>query len=239
MAPLVVANWKMHFGVEESTVFIKKFFSLQGKTSAELVIAPSFTALSAVGDMLKGSSIKLGAQDLYWEQDGAFTGAISPLQLRERGVSYVIVGHSERRQFFGETDIHVNKKVHAALSNHITPIVCVGETKLARSKGKGKTVVAKQIRAALKGIPDHKMVIAYEPLWSIGGGKADSPEDVADMLTIIRKEVGTGARILYGGSVDPKNAKRFAQHPEIQGFLVGSHSLVPATFSAIVSAFHP
>jgi triosephosphate isomerase len=208
-------------------------------------VAPPFTALYAVRKELDGSSIGLAAQNLYWEEKGAFTGEVSPLMLKEVGCHYVIIGHSERRQFFGETDETVNRRIKAALAQGLKVIFCIGETLKEREEGKTFPVIEKQVEGGLKGLSDKEMknmVIAYEPVWAIGTGKTATPEQAEEVHRSIRgkieklysREVSEEIRIQYGGSVTPENVKGLMNQPDIDGALVGGASLKAESFSKIV-----
>ncbi|MFO7295758.1 MAG: triose-phosphate isomerase [Clostridia bacterium] len=211
----------------------------------EVVVCPPFVCLPAAKEALSGSNIKLGAQNMHWEEQGAFTGEVAPGMLKELDVEYVIIGHSERRQYFGETDEMVNKKVLSAVAHNLIPIICVGETLEQREQGITEEVVDKQTRAALEGLNAdvaHRVVIAYEPIWAIGTGKTASSNDANEVIGYIRKVVGEvlgsqaaqQMRILYGGSVKPENAAELMGMPEIDGALVGGASLKAQDFAKIV-----
>jgi triosephosphate isomerase len=212
----------------------------------DVLVCPPFTALPAVADELSGSNVMLGAQNVFYEENGAFTGEISPPMLTALGVTHVIVGHSERRQYFGDTDEIVNKKVRAALAQGLNPILCVGETLDEREAGEGwKDLVRRQVTAALDGVgPDDvpRVVVAYEPVWAIGTGRTATPQMAAEAHAIIRKvvgekfgpEVATTLRILYGGSVKPDNVKELMAEAEIDGALVGGASLKAETFAPLI-----
>lgn len=213
--------------------------------SLDIVLCPPFTALSSVSEVIADSNIGLGAQDMYWEEQGAFTGEVSPGMLREAGCKYVIIGHSERRQYFSETGETVNKKIKAALKFELIPIVCVGETLSQREEQQTMRVIKEQIQEGLKDIPAEeaeKLVIAYEPVWAIGTGRnatAGQAEEVQkyirNLLTEIYNEAtAEGVRIQYGGSVKPENIKELIQQPDIDGALIGGASLKIDSFSRIV-----
>jgi len=221
--------------------------AVAGLDGAEVAVCPSFTALAAVARVLRDTGIALGAQDVYWEDQGAFTGEISPVMLKDAGCRYVIIGHSERRQFFGETDDKVNRKVKAVLAYGLTPIMCVGETLAERDAGVTERVVRTQTVAGLADIGSEQaagLVIAYEPVWAIGTGKTASEEDAQQMIGFIRslvKElygagVAGGVRIQYGGSVKPGNAAGLMARPDIDGALVGGASLDVESFTGIIRA---
>lgn len=246
--PLVAGNWKLHKTLAEGLALtdgLKDALPAQGK--AEVAIAPVFTSLSAISERLKGTSVALACQDLYWETQGAFTGEVGPLQVKELGCRYAIVGHSERRQYFGDTDAVVGKKAAGAIAHGIAPIVCVGESLEVREAGKAETHVLAQVSAALSALEAATLghvVIAYEPIWAIGTGRTASPEDAQQMHQAIRGRVASehgenvagGLRILYGGSVKPGNAAELLAQPDIDGALVGGASLEAASFAAIVTA---
>lgn len=241
--PFVAGNWKMNTTVSEAEeLVIEMLDKLDRIEGVEKVLCPPFVSLVAINMMLKGSSVKLGAQNMYFETAGAYTGEISPLMLREL-CEFVILGHSERRWYFGETDEMVNKKVKAALANKLKPILCVGERLAENEAGKTEEVVNRQVTAALNGIePVHNLVIAYEPVWAIGTGKAASGRQAAATIQFIRgvvaklwnKDIAQDLRILYGGSVTAANIAEFISHPEIDGALVGGASLKAEEFASIV-----
>jgi triosephosphate isomerase len=243
MRRLVVANWKMNMTGTQALAFLDDFLTQDLPDGIDVAIAPPFTAVPQVGWRLRGSAIALAAQNMYWEQSGAFTGEISAPMLLDAGCTYVILGHSERRQYFGETDEDVNRKAKAALANGLTPIVCVGETGKERDAGEALSRVIEQTRAALDGLGRDgaaKVVMAYEPLWAIGTGKNCDADDADATMGTIRACVDGlhNVRILYGGSVKPENVAAYAGKPNIDGGLVGGASLDPAAFSALVRAAH-
>jgi triosephosphate isomerase len=245
---LIAGNWKLYKTVKESVELVKQLKGgLPLSLSCEVAVAPVFTALTAVRAELSTSAIKLTAQDAYWENQGAFTGEVSAFLLRDAGCDYVIVGHSERRQFFGETDEGVNKKTKAVLANDMAPIVCVGETREQREAGKTLHVVLSQIDGALQGFQSAelgRLVIAYEPVWAIGTGLTASPQDAQQAHRAIRGRVAErfgnaladNLRILYGGSVKPDNAANLMAQPDVDGALVGGASLAADSFLGIVKA---
>lgn len=240
--PIIAGNWKMYKTGAEATALVKALQAEIAGSAAEVVVCPPYTALAA----LAGSGLQLGAQNVHWEKEGAFTGEISAVMLKEHGVRYVIVGHSERRQYFGETDAGVNKRAKAALANGLRPIVCVGELLADREAGKTETVVAGQVRGSLAGFSKDDIlqtVIAYEPVWAIGTGKTASPAQAQEVHALIRRllkelfgDAAEKVRIQYGGSVKPDNAKELLGQPDIDGALVGGASLKAADFAAIVKA---
>jgi len=214
-------------------------------TDVEIVVAPTFTALLAVAEVIKGSNVKLAAQDMYWEEKGAFTGEISPLMLKDVGCQYVIIGHSERRAYFSETNETVNKKVKAAHAHSLNPIVCVGEILEERESGVTKDVIKDHVVNGLAGLTDEQMlktVIAYEPVWAIGTGKTATPDQAQEVHRFIREllvdmyssAVAEAVRIQYGGSVKPDNAAQLMAQPDIDGGLIGGASLDADSFTQIV-----
>jgi len=242
---IIAGNWKMHKNVQQAVDFVQQLATKVANTTVEVVVCPPFTALYPVAEAIKGTNIALGAQNVHWEKQGAFTGEIAPGMLAEIGCRYVIVGHSERRQYFGETDENVNKKVQAVLAHQMTPIVCVGETLAEREQGITEQVVGNQTREALKGLDGDTvagLVIAYEPIWAIGTGKTASEQDaqqvIAYIRSVIRTLVGDQAdqvRIQYGGSVKPGNSAGLMAQPDIDGALVGGASLEAESFAGIVA----
>ncbi len=246
--PIVAGNWKMFKTIPEAVAFvleIKK--TTAGYNQVEVAVCPPFTALAPVAEALRGSGIATGAQDVYWEDKGAFTGEISPAMLKDAGCSLVIIGHSERRQYFGETNGNVNRKVHAVLSYGLTPIVCVGETLEQRESGITEEVVRVQTEAGLAGLSPEQaagIVIAYEPVWAIGTGKTASDEDAQKVIGFIRGLVkglfgdspAQLVRILYGGSVKLGNTAGLMSKPDIDGALVGGASLEADSFAGIIRA---
>jgi len=241
--PFIAGNWKMNTTVAEAEKLVFEMLDKMDRISGvEKVVCPPFVSLVAINMMLQGSSIKLGAQNMYFEIKGAYTGEISPVMLSEL-CEFVILGHSERRGYFGETDEIVNKKVKTALANELKPILCVGERLAENEAGKTEEVINRQVTAALKGIePVRDLVIAYEPVWAIGTGKAASSAQAAATIQFIRdvvaklwnKSIAQDLRILYGGSVTSANIAEFISHPEIDGALVGGASLKAEEFVSIV-----
>lgn len=235
MKPLVIANWKMQLGEHESVRLAQAMCEeLKGIKNIEIVVAPSFPALSEVGKIIKKSSITLGAQDVSLETNGASTGDVSIGILKELGVQYVIVGHSERRKLHGETDEMVHEKCGVVLAHSMIPVVCVGEMLEDYEHGDGDSVVQGQIKKIIGKHMSEDIVIAYEPLWAIGTGISAKPEYAAKMHAVIRTMVGKQSRIIYGGSIDSNNVAGFCEFPEVQGFLVGGSSLRAQSFGAIV-----
>ena len=245
--PLIVGNWKMHGTIEETLKMITELRHKLTPGGPEVAIAPPFTALYSAQVVLQETPIKLAAQDTYWEIDGAFTGAVSPLFLKDVGCSYVIVGHSERREYFGETDETVNRKIRAAQAQELIPIFCLGEMAEQRKAGKTDEALESQLKQGLAGIPmaDLKnLVIAYEPVWAIGSGKTATTEEIQGAVHFIRDHLGrnydgptaNGIRLLYGGSVTPEAARGIAQLKDVDGFLVGGNSLIVDKFVRIIAA---
>lgn len=246
--PLIAGNWKMHKTSSEAIVLAEAVVeALSMPDETQVVICPPFTALAAVGQIVAGSRIGLGAQDMHWAKEGAYTGEVSAEMLWDIGCRYVIVGHSERRQYFGETDESVNRKSLAALASGLTPIICVGETLFEREAGHARAVVEAQLKGALSGLTPEQvqgLTLAYEPVWAIGTGKTATPSQAEEMHAHIRKtialllgaEIAQGVRILYGGSVKPDNAKELLGRSEIDGALVGGASLDAGSFASIAHA---
>ncbi len=248
--PIIAANWKMHKTHLEAIRDVQKLSYLldaDDTERVEVVVCPAFTALRAVQTLIDSDRlpIGLGAQNVHAEDKGAFTGEVSPPMLEALKVRYVIVGHSERRQIFGETDEIVNRKVRAVLAHGMTPILCVGETLEERDLSRTEEKVAGQLRADLRGVPGEQagsIVVAYEPIWAIGTGRNAEPADAGETIGLVRstlaelysKELADGVRVQYGGSVKPGNIRDFMAHPEIDGALVGGASLDPEEFALIV-----
>ena len=241
--PLIVGNWKMYKDPAGTTSFFESFRPLVERSRhCEIVICPSFLDLDTAVSATRGTRIQIGAQNLCWAKEGAFTGEVSGPMIRACGCSHVIVGHSERRRYFGETDESVLKKTVAALDAGLTPIICVGELE----KKNAEAVLAEQFRCAIGALSDgqfREIIIAYEPVWAIGTGGTATPEIAADAHRLIRArakcsfgaDAANNVRILYGGSVRPDNAKDLMARPEIDGFLVGGASLNPVSFASIVN----
>ncbi|MGQ9612038.1 triose-phosphate isomerase [Chloroflexus sp.] len=244
--PLIAGNWKMYKTVGEATTLVRDLLAGLGELSdREAIVCPPFTALAAVAALVADSPLGLGAQNLYPEAQGAFTGEVSPPMLVDIGCRYVIIGHSERRQYFGESDAFVNRKLRAALAHGLRPIVCVGESKPQRDAGQAEPIVTAQVRAALLEVPPAQManvVIAYEPIWAIGTGDTATPADAQAMHAAIRAtlaelygaEIAATVRIQYGGSVKPDNIDELMAQPDIDGALVGGASLQAASFLRII-----
>jgi triosephosphate isomerase (TIM) len=243
---LIAANWKMYKNPAQTEAFFSHFLPLvYGHERDEIVVCPPYIDLRAALDSAEGSSVAIGAQDVYWKDEGAFTGEISSAMLVAIGCTHVIIGHSERRQYFGETDDTVNMKLKAALEHDLTPIVCVGEVLEEREAGLTEDVLRRQCLRAFHAISAKKaakLVIAYEPVWAIGTGKTATPEMASDAHVLIRgeaakafgEEFASGLRILYGGSVKPENATALMSQEEVDGALVGGASLDAKSFAAIV-----
>jgi len=244
--PLVAGNWKMHNTIAEAVELVNGLKrELVDFESVDVAVCPTFTVLSSVNDILSSSSIKLGSQNVYWEEKGAFTGEISVAMLKDVGCYYAIIGHSERRKYFSETECTVNKRIKATLAGGLFPIVCVGETLEDRESDKTIEVIKAQLNGAFEGITPEQMeniVIAYEPVWAIGTGKTATPDQAQEVHKFIRgwlvekfsADLAQGLRILYGGSVKPDNAKELMGCPDIDGSLVGGAALKVDSFSGII-----
>ncbi len=243
--PMIAGNWKMNKTPAETVTLLQEIKKIQPKTNVEVVVCPMTVSLFAAGAQLKGSDIKLGAQNVHFEDKGAFTGEANLASLQELGVEYVILGHSERRQYFGETDETVNKKTHKVLDGGLKPIICVGESQKQKEMGITNEVVCMQTKAALSGVSTAQIrdvVIAYEPIWAIGTGLTATAQDanrtIAAIRGAIRELFGDAAqdvRILYGGSMNDKNAGELMSQPEIDGGLIGGASLVAEKFEKVVN----
>jgi triosephosphate isomerase len=245
--PLIAGNWKM-FKIAADAVALAREVRAGARGEhgdVDVLVAPPFTALAAVAEVLRGSDVALGAQNMHWENEGAFTGEVSPVMLRDVGCTHVILGHSERRQLFGETDEGVARKAQAAFVHGLTPIACVGETLAERESGRTMEIVERQLERGLRPIsPDQaaRLVVAYEPVWAIGTGRNATPDQAQEVHAFIRKRVsgshGEAAaealRILYGGSVKPDNIGPIMAQPDVDGALVGGASLTAASFLKIV-----
>ncbi len=245
---LIAGNWKMHKTIPESLELVRKLsHSVKNITALDILVCPPFTALTSVYEAIKETNIKLGAQNLFWEDAGAYTGEISPVMLKDVGCEYVIIGHSERREYFGETDETVNKRIKAALKHNLKPIVCVGEKLEQREQGITEKVLETQILGGLKDLSEseiQQITIAYEPVWAIGTGKTATPEIANSAQKFIRDkiaeifntQIAEKTRILYGGSVKPENAKDLLSQEHIDGALVGGASLDAEKFAKIIEA---
>ena len=235
---IIAGNWKMHKTQGESQEFLQVFKPLLHDTdeSREVVLCIPFTALGTMSKILHGSQIQLGAQNIHWEEKGAYTGEIAGDMLTEMGISYVVVGHSERRQYFGETDETANLRVIAAQRHRLTPILCVGETKSQRDAEETETVIINQVKRGLVDVDQTNIVIAYEPIWAIGTGDTCATTEANRVIGVIRSQLSNPEMsILYGGSVNPKNIDEIMTQPEIDGALVGGASLDPTGFARIVN----
>jgi triosephosphate isomerase len=249
--PLVAGNWKMFKTVHDAVVYAKEFRSfVKDVDDVEIVLAPPFTAVHAVAEAARNSPIAVAAQNVFWEKEGAFTGEVSAPMIREAGAEYVIVGHSERRQLFGETDLTVNRKVGAALAAGLVPIVCIGETLAEREKNETMDVLDRQIKQGLDGMTGEQvggLVVAYEPVWAIGTGRNATTEQAQEAHAHIRRrlrswfgaEAGDRVRILYGGSVKPDNIAGLIAQEDVDGALVGGASLTTQSFAEIVKRCRP
>ncbi|MFO7312603.1 triose-phosphate isomerase [Rhodothermus marinus] len=247
---LVAGNWKMHTDREEAIRLAEAVVAEVGDPGpVQVAVCPPFVNLEVVRQVIEGTPIRLGAQNMHYEEAGAYTGEVSAPMLKSVGCRYVILGHSERRQYFGETDEGVNRKIKRALQYELIPIVCVGETLEERQAGQAAAVVERQVRAALDGVALHSaeaLVIAYEPVWAIGTGHTATPEQAQEMHALIRRllidrygeAIGRALHILYGGSVKPGNAADLFAQPDVDGGLIGGASLKAADFAAIVRAAH-
>ncbi len=245
--PMIAGNWKMHKTIGEAQEFFAKMEEISFPKNVESVICAPFLTLPTLIKDAKNKQIGLGAQNMHWEEQGAFTGEISPKMLQDLGIQYVIIGHSERRLYFAETDQGVGKKVKAALAHQLIPIVCVGETLEERKSNQTKDVLKRQVLAALEQLEPQdleRLVIAYEPVWAIGTGQAATVEDAVEGIAWIREvienkwseQAAEKVRILYGGSVNPNNIAAFMDHSVIDGALVGGASLDPDSFGKLVMA---
>jgi triosephosphate isomerase (TIM) len=245
--PLIAGNWKMYKTSSEAETTAGELVSRTADTTeVDVMIAPPYTALSVVSEIIADTHVLLGAQNLFWEAEGAFTGEISPAMLVSAGCSHVIIGHSERRQYFGETDDAVNKKIRVALAHGLTPVFCVGESEKERDAEETFSVLDKQVKIGLKDFFSKELVelvIAYEPVWAIGTGKTASREQAQEVHAFLRnllremvdESLAARIRILYGGSVKPANIKELMDMPDVDGALVGGASLNAETFSKIVN----
>ena len=249
--PFIAGNWKMYKTVGETAAFVTDLRDLvKGVTGVDIVVAPPFTAVHAAAGAARGSHISVAAQNLYWEKEGAFTGEVSPAMVKEAGAAYAIVGHSERRRLFGESDAIVNRKTLAAIGAGLVPIVCIGETLEERERGEMLAVLDRQIKDGLDQLSGDRigaLVVAYEPVWAIGTGRTATAAQAGEAHAHIRKRLrqwfGAGAadacRILYGGSVKPDNIKELTAEPDVDGALVGGASLDVRGFADIVTRVRP
>jgi triosephosphate isomerase len=245
--PFIAGNWKMFKTVRETVAFVTDLrAAVSDLAGVEIVVAPPFTSIHAAAEALRGSNIGVSAQDLYWEKEGAFTGEVSAAMIKEAGAPFVIIGHSERRRLFGETDVMVNRKVTAAMASGLTPIMCIGETLEERERNETLGVLDRQLKGGLEGVAGerlHAVVIAYEPVWAIGTGRnatsAQAGEAHAHIRTRLRQWFGGDAadrcRVIYGGSVKPDNIRELMGQPDVDGALVGGASLDLRSFVDIVT----
>ncbi len=244
--PIIAGNWKMHMTKDAALEYISGLKEKVMGTDVEVVICPPYTLLSILKEATEGTNIKIGAQNMHWEEKGAFTGEIAPIMLKDLNIDYGIIGHSERRQYFGETDQTVNKKIKAALNHGIKPIVCVGETLEVRKAEKTESLLKEQVTEAFNGInvkETKDIVIAYEPIWAIGTGETATPEMANSAIAYIREvvkglysdSISEEIRIQYGGSVKPSNVEELMKQDDIDGALVGGASLEAESFSQIVN----
>lgn len=245
--PVIAGNWKMFKTCEEAVETARQLVKLVAADNAvDVMIAPTFTSLMPVSDVVKGSCVALGAQNLFWEPEGAYTGEISSGMLVSAGCSYVIIGHSERRQYFGETDITVNKKIKAAIKDNLIPVLCVGESEKERESNNTFSVLDKQVAKGLESLTLsdlETLIIAYEPIWAIGTGKTATSKQAQEVHQYLRSliekkfsnNLACSVRILYGGSVKPDNIKELMLMPDVDGALVGGASLNAETFSKIIN----
>jgi len=249
--PLIAGNWKMYKSVAEAVKFVKEFRGrVKDMVDVELVLAPPFTAIHAAAEAARNSNVAIAGQDVYWETEGAFTGEVSAAMLREAGAEYAIIGHSERRTLFGETDAAVNKKTLAAFAADLTPIVCIGETLDERECGETFAVLDRQITHGLDGLTDaqvQQLVVAYEPVWAIGTGRNATPAQAAEAHAHIREHLRTRfgpdaaeqCHVIYGGSVKPANAAELLSQADVDGALVGGASLDIEGFVQIIGSSRP
>ncbi len=245
--PIMIANWKMHMTLSPARNFLTQFVEQELPSGVDVVICPPFSLLYPLAEILESTSVCLGAQNMHEEEKGAYTGEISPLMLRDLGVDYVILGHSERRTIFGEKDSNIAQKIMSALKHGLTPILCVGETLQERKQDKTSQIIREQLEKGLKLVPGdsreaEKIIIAYEPVWAIGTGLAATVEDARKVAVLIRKvyseafgeQASLFLRVLYGGSVKEANIKEFMLDSEIDGALVGGASLDPVSWAHVI-----
>jgi triosephosphate isomerase len=246
LRPLVLGNWKMHLTASEAVAYVRSLVPRLGSpVDREVAIAPPFTALAPVGALLKGSGLHLAAQDLFWEDEGPYTGEISGVMLQDAGVTYVLVAHSERRRHLEESDRIASLKIRASLRSGLRPVLCVGEDETERAAGRAGSVVRRQVALGLQGTSQgeaHRLQVAYEPVWAIGTGKAAGAPQAAEMHALIRQELralfksaAEGVRVLYGGSVTPHNVDELMSAPGVDGVLVGGSSLRAEEFARIAA----
>jgi triosephosphate isomerase (TIM) len=245
--PFIAGNWKMYKSVADAVKYVKEFrVMVKDVEHVEIVLAPTFTALHAAAEAARNSNVFLAAQDLFWEREGAFTGEVSGAMIREAGAEYVIIGHSERRTYFNDTDATVNRKTQAAIAAGLTPIVCIGETLDQRERNETFDVLDRQIKQGLDGVSGEQLgllVVAYEPVWAIGTGRNATPAQAGEAHAHIRKrlrqwfgnEGADACHVIYGGSVKPDNIRELIAHPDVDGALIGGASLDVKSFFDIVS----
>lgn len=244
--PIIAGNWKMHNTLAESAALITALTKAGNKNHVEIIVAPSYTSLAKVAELAKGSEIQIAAQDVHWEDKGAFTSAVSPVQAKDAGAALTLIGHSERRSVFGDTDEILNKKVAAALRHGIKVIFCVGETLEEREAGKTLEVIESQLKNGLKDFTEEQLngiIIAYEPVWAIGTGKTATPEQAQEVHANVRAYLAKAyspafaeaTRILYGGSVKDSNVDEIMAKPDVDGALVGGQSLIADKFARIIN----
>jgi triosephosphate isomerase (TIM) len=245
--PVIAGNWKMFKTVHDAVVYTKEFRTMvKDATAIDIVVAPAFLAVHAVAEAARNSPVAVAAQDVFWEKEGAFTGEVSAAMVREAGAEYVIVGHSERRQYFGETDQSVNRKTVAALAADLVPIVCIGETLEQRERSETMDVIDRQIKEGLDGLTGAQvsgLVLAYEPVWAIGTGRTATSQQAQEVHEHIRGrlrawfggDAADACRVIYGGSVKPDNIAELIAQPDVDGALVGGASLDPRSFADIVA----
>ncbi len=242
MKSFIAANWKMNKTIAETKEFLRGFIpAVRDVADVDIIIAPSFTSLAAAGEALKGTNVQLASQDMFWEEKGAYTGEVSPAMLLDAGCKHVIIGHSERRQYFHEDDAVVNKKIKAAKKAGLNVIFCVGESLEAREANRVFDVIGQEIEKGLEGVDAENLVVAYEPIWAIGTGRTASPEQAQEVHAFIRERlkklygsVAEEIRILYGGSVTPENVEILMACKDVNGGLVGGASLKPDSFAKLV-----
>lgn len=244
--PVIAGNWKMYKTADEAAAFVREFLPLvRDAGDVEIVLAPPFSSLAAVSALTRGTKVGVASQNVHFAEEGAYTGEVSPRMVRDTGAAYAIVGHSERRQYFAETDELVNRKVRAALAAGLVPILCLGEILAERESGRTIEVVERQIRAGLAEVPESaagRILLAYEPVWAIGTGKTATPEQAQEVHAFLRGTLkkmwgdaaGNSVRILYGGSVKPENIAELMGREDIDGALVGGASLTAGSFAKIV-----
>ena len=244
--PIIAGNWKMNMTPSQAKELVTDLIPLVKDAACDVVVCPPYVDIALVAELVKGTNIQVGAQNIHWAEKGAFTGGISAAMLKEAGAAYAIIGHSERRQYFGETDATVNSRTKAALAAGIVPIICVGESLEQREKGETDVVVSGQVKADLADIPGEAvagLVIAYEPIWAIGTGKTATDEQANETIGLIRETIASlygqavadQVRIQYGGSMNPKNVKGLMAQAQIDGGLIGGASLKAADFAQVVN----